>query len=293
MWRKKNFYDQFQSEEERIKYLSQLRDNVENGNRLTIDERNDFCHALWEELKETYPICEEVIFRSIYLKYANEESLSSKELGILEKNFNEWSTIISKTNHSNELFQYIAKEARDEIKNYDQSQLFGSSLMYKKGKKRIVLRSRYVKLVVELVFDRIGKEYIELNLNKFIIHIDQYSMVHIMNRHYAQSQKSHLQGKSFFTPEINTYDIISTLESIIHAIETSSLFQGEPDKMTIRYKGRYYHLYFKKVVKSEKGRGNYRVARVNTFYPVEDESGLVLIRRMTSHTINQNLSLMV
>lgn len=70
MWLKFDFLNgRFNLEEEYNNYLQILLVRVDNNDFLMIDEWNEFCYCFDKVERDKYKICEDIVFRDLYLDY--------------------------------------------------------------------------------------------------------------------------------------------------------------------------------------------------------------------------------
>ena len=121
------------------------------------------------------------------------------------------------------------------------------------------------------MFDK--KEFI-INLNGNEIEINEYSIIHILNRHFAQTTKP-LTKKSFHIEDIEPRYLNKQLKSIFDDIDNSKLLVDKPiNKVAFRYKNIDYQIWINERTKSLKGLGNVKYNRLETFYPVKEQGDI-------------------
>ncbi|RIV73683.1 hypothetical protein [Flagellimonas aequoris] len=266
-------------------------------------EKDFFCLGLTASIvKEDgklkgYSICENYIFKSLYLTYysgafgegkfikarkANLYEVSDSEkksdfnyLKIVE---NKWLNQIQKENHKEELLLKLSIETRNELKKLkkETGRLFfrKSKEKYAFRKAKIILHSKYLYILIkkikqdsdeaDFLFDFCGEQ----------IEIDYYTLVHIINRHYAKIIKGN-PDKSYHVEEFEPKGLHLRLKKIMTAINSSGIItKPEMEKISFEYLNKTYRVWIKKRVKQEKGIGNVDFYRLETFFPLEDEKEL-------------------
>jgi len=184
------------------------------------------------------------------------------------------------------------KETRDEIKSLKSSGIDVESDEYDKKINEIHYYSKYLYIHTSRVFGLKGIEEKVVLLNSKDIHINYYTIVHIMNRHFSPNQKQYESDKTFFTPDIMFDELIDFLSEIIDSIDKSGFYDTDPPyKISIRYKDKPYQIYFNKVTKQKEGSGNYECYRINTFYQISEPEDLKKLEGQSIERINEDLEL--
>lgn len=262
------------TEKEYHNYLDGLMDKVNRGEELHLEQQIDFCDCLQPHLLPQYSFCDDTRFSRLYLEHfmVNEGKFlfSQQREDDLNIFLNVWKPLMERGDHSDSLMQYIAKETRTEIKELKKkSNISEGTPLYEEKVREILLHSKFIHIKVKMAFGILRAREAVAYLNGKPIHIDEYSLVHIIFRHYAEAQKQYISDKSFFAPPISVNDLLEHLLDIIILIQNSGYYSNDSvSKIYIEYFGVQYTIYCKEVEKQKKGqRGNYKVWRVNTFYP--------------------------
>lgn len=293
-------FDDFATEKEYQEFLENLYARVQKGEILSLDEQNFMCKCMTYETQKPLSICDDLRFKRLFLKSFDSKQ-KSYELEQFEKEdlksfLDEWEEEMKKGNHKDSFMNLIAKETRLELKKIIiDPQLLENTFHQKKYRTEqyeILGYSKFAFIKIKSVFAEIGDNKIETELNGIKIEIDEYSLIHIYFRHYAQLAKPYnTDDKSYFTPEITVEEVPVILDKIIKEIDASELYINDNlNNLNFRFKNRDYKVYCRKVTKQIKGVGNVEVIRVNTFYPIELKEDKDKLKNYNLIKVNDNLS---
>ncbi len=313
------------SDEEQIrtrKIFEALKIKAKNNEFLTEHEKDFFCHGVKLSLLSDgnindYDCCKNFKFKYFYLIYFKDllgsgiyektkgmylykvgKNEVERDIKYLANEEREWLKTIRKENHSNELLKQISKETRDEIKNLKKSE---GLLIFNRDKRRfklqirsLILQSKYIYLTVLEIFEMFDSDDFVLGLNGQNIEITEYSIIHILNRHFAQITKP-TSSKSFHTTDFKPKYLNSQLKEIVSTIDSSGLLTSMPiNKVAFRFKEMDYFMWVNKRFKSIKGKGNVEYNRVETFYPIIEKTEKVQLNlEYDCRKINNELSVYV
>ncbi len=252
-------------------------------------------HSIFDEGKwEDYECCDNPKFKFLYLVYAKDyhgfkktkfykpvqniiyqvkDKEVKNDLFYLKRKLVEWEDVINKTNHQEELLQQVAKEAREEIKELKKEYKYKNiqsknSVNYKVKKNGIILFSKWLYCISLEIFESLDPNDFISEINSTNIEFNEYSLIHILNRHYAEILKQFDTKKSFHSQIFEPRILSSQLKETLSLIDTSKHLLGKSiDLIAFQINGIDYIIYT-----SEKLRGNITYRRVNTFFPVEDVS---------------------
>lgn len=285
------------------KIFEVLKAKAINKEVLTEHEKEFFCMAVkisqiddgvWED----YTCCDNYKFKFLYLTYLNDltggsayykvkgidiykvEPIEAQaDLNYLYGKSDEWNLTIQKTNHSQQMLQQISTETRTELKNLSNLQevLSGywrkGSFVYIFKERAILLHSKYIYCIALEIFETLKPADLILEINAIQIEFNEYSLIHILNRHYAQITKQYDTRKTFHNEDFKPRILSIQLKEILKDIDSSKLLQGKPiDKIGFQQNGTDYLIWTNEKVKSVKGQGNVEYRRLDTFYPVSDEA---------------------
>lgn len=265
------------------------------------DAGRDILRQIYEQLPGYH-------FWTLYLKYYSDvngegtvydakgpisNEVKAKDIAFLDEAYQDWSEVISKTNHKHTMLQYLSKESRDDIK---------AALQYAKqigdgGRRRDSITKSLV-LHSKFVFSKIAEYYEEYDVKKDVLQlcshevvIDSFAFAHVAIRHMAPRTKFGRPGKTFFN---DRSIIIDELPQIIKAIllEYSRFincqhFDGR--RIYFRLNNVNYVIWFQKFSRNVKGGGVTEFLRVETFYPAELKNDATAITELTLNKVSENL----
>lgn len=293
-------FDDFATEKEYQEFLEGLYKRVQNGENLSLDEQNFMCKCMTYEHQKSLSICDDLRFKRLYLKSFDSKQknyeLEEFEEEDLKSFLDEWKKEMKKENHKDGFMNLIAKETRLELKKiFPNFELLNKIFRHKKYRAEqyeIIGYSKFAFIKIKSVFAEIGDNKIETELNGNKIEIDEYSLIHIYFRHYAQLVKPYnTDDKSYFTPEILVEEVPTILDKIIKDIDASGLYVNDDfNNLNFKFKNRDYKVYCRKATKQIKGVGNVKVNRVNTFYPIELKEDKDKLKNYNLVKVNDDLS---
>ncbi|OAB26018.1 hypothetical protein SAMN05444395_1263 [Flavobacterium fryxellicola] len=244
---------------------------------------------------EDYNCCDNPKFKFLYLIYARdiygfkkskitkpgrgvEYIVKNKEknndLFYLRIKIEEWKSIVRTTVHDEELLHQSTKETREEIKELKKLSKYKNNIQgiytsnYITKENAIILHSKWIYCVSLEIFESLDSADFISELNGIEIEFNEFSLIHILNRHFAKILKQFDTKKSFHK-EMFIPRILSTqIKEIITIIDTSMLLIGkEINKIAFQIHEQDYIIYT-----SEKIRGANTYRRLNTFFPVDDKN---------------------
>ena len=313
------------SEEEQIrtrKIFEDLKVKAQKGEELTEHEKDFFCQGvklsqLDDGKIEDYNCCGNFKFKHTYLSYFHDltgygsyqkvrgtelytpqRPEIENDLKFLESDVSQWNATISKTNHSDDLLQQISKETRNDLKTIEKNKgrlLFRrDKAKYMLNKRATLLQSKYIYCMALQIFEMFDKQEFIIQLNGFNIEINEFSIIHIVNRHYSEITKSN-PTKSFHNEDFEPRYLNKQLGVIFNQIDESGIYQGQSiNKIAFKYKNVDYQIWINERDKQIKGKGNVKYNRLETFYPITDTSELSKLNSDFALTkINDDLSVYI
>ncbi len=309
-------------EQERTRNIFEdLKTKIDNNIEINEHEKDFYCRCV--ELSEfdnekvsDFNSCKNYYFKSLYLVYFYDltgNSIYSKfkgaslynpskfeiqrDLKYLKSIASEWKNCIEITNHKNELKKSIAKETRIELKEYKKSV---GKLIFRRDKNNyeikilsILLQSKYLYCIALLIFEKHKKEDFVLELNQKTIEINEHSIIHILNRHFSQITKTHL-NKTFHDKNIIPEYLNIQLKQIFNQIDNSELYKElSIDRIAFKYMDNDYTVWIKEKTKQVKGKGNMVYNSLETFYPIVEQRDVEYINSCTLKKINDELGVYI
>jgi hypothetical protein len=290
------------SEEEQIRargIFEDLRKKATEGKKILEREKDFFCTYLkltnYEDDGDIndFVDCEDFIYRELYLTYfssalADDEFYKAdkgkirkvemkeqvKDFKYLQKERHKWLKVIENQKHKDQLLQMLTAETRNDLKKLKKSsgKLYFSRQKreYELQQDKHILHSRYIYLVVKQVIENANPADFEFQFAGEQIEIDAYSLIHIINRHYAETIKGD-SNKTYHIEDFKPDEVHLMLRDILLRIDEKGLVQSaDIRKIAFIYKGVTYRLWINKRKKFIKGTGETESYRLDTFYPIED-----------------------
>lgn len=296
------------SEEEQIRtrhIFEDIKARAINGDEISEHEKDFFSLGVKLSLKkdgklEDYECCDNYRFKTLYLTYFHDLSgqgsyqkvgkgrvyLASlrevlDDINYLSRVAYKWNKIIENERHTNELLRQISQETREELKKISKHK---RPLLFRKEKeeytirrREILLHSKFIYCTALMILEMFEKDDFILRLNDHEIEINEYSIIHILNRHFAQIVKKDFT-KSYHIKDVVPKYFNKTLKDIFIRIEQSGLYKGQSiENINFQYKGKNYAVWTHKRYKQRQGVGNVEYYRLETFYPIENTKVLDLL----------------
>lgn len=293
------------SEEEQIRtrcIFEDIKERAINGGEISEHEKDFFALGVKYSLRndgrlEDYRCCDNYRFKELYLNYFRDLSgngnyqkvrkgeiyrASPKEalrdVRYLSQVARDWNIIIQNEKHSNELLKQIAKETRMELKRINRPK---RPLLFQKEKeeynlrcRQILLHTKFIYCTALMILELFDKDDLSLILNDCKIEITEYSIIHIINRHFSEFVKKD-STKSYHKEDIMPKYFSKVLKDIFNRIECSGVYKDENiENVNFQYKGQEYAVWNHKRCKQIRGIGNVDFYRLETFYPIEDSKTL-------------------
>jgi len=149
--------------------------------------------------------------------------------------------------------------------------------------------TKYAYLVCLEIIETLNEFPYKFKINSKSIEFDEFSLIHIIIRQYAELTKQYETGKSYHNVDFHPRQLALDLESIFHMIEAVIPIENL-NNIVFEYKNQIYEIWINERNKSKKGVGNVKVLRLETFYPIQDKDRLkYILETFTSHYINDDL----
>ena len=256
--------DDSPEEQQRTREIfEKLKEKAIKGEKLSEHEKDFFClgvklSQLDDGRMEDYDCCANYKFKIIYLAYFHDLSglgtyqkvkgtaLYSPERQEIENDIayltrveSEWRKIVITTNHSSELLQQISKETRQDLSELEKTK---GKLLFRRDRirhiidrRKIILQSKYIYCMALQIFEMFDEKEFILNINEEEIEINEFSIIHILNRHFAQTTKPD-PTKSFHIEDFEPKYLNKQLKDIFEDIDKSELLKGKTtNKIAFRY----------------------------------------------------------
>lgn len=313
------------SEEEQVRtreIFENIKGRCKKGEPVSEHEKDFFGLGVKLSLKndgkiEDYPCCDNYKFKMIYLSYYHDlsgngeyEKVKGKtiykvkerekqlDISYLSQVASSWQNVINTTNHSDELLKQISKETREELKEVEKNKgmlIFRRDKeRYQLNKRRILLQSKYIYCTALLIFEMFENKDFVFNVNGQDIEINEYSIIHILNRHFSEVTKQNF-NKSYHEEDIKPKYLNKQLKEMMTIIDESKLLDNQNiNNINFRYKDTDYAIWINKRMKQEKGKGNIEFNRLETFYPIKNKEELNrLNNEYDYHQINNDIGIYV
>ena len=202
-----------------------------------------------------------------------ENSEIEKDKQYLKNVANEWAAEMLNERHTDHNLALLAKESRDTIRKINIEKFIQGSLSSAEqiDVAKALLKSKYVHIEASKILAKIGKKEVVYKIDGIDVHLTYGTLIHILNRHYAQisSNESVAKSKTFHSPKISPYKLNTILLYIFKKINAKKAMSGlvtADVPIFLKYKGEHYALYLKKDGQN-KGKLN-----INTFYQIDEST---------------------
>lgn len=221
---------------------------------------------------------EDITGGSKYLKPHNRQMTpvpteeAQRDLKYMISQAEKWEGVITKTNHSHELLSQSAKEARKDLKKINaqfQMPVLNGSFKHRYAKWDVLLRNKYAYHISQLIFEE-NNGTIILNLCNEIIEMNEYTYIHLINRHYAEITNRVQDGRSFHKrEEFHPRNLHQTLQNYFNLIKNKVSTIRDFEAIYIEIDSELFVVWTQLRTKSLKGKGNITYRRFESFYPVQ------------------------
>lgn len=197
----------------------------------------------------------------------------------LNEYYNAWKQKFVTNRHKDQILNLVINEVNNQDLNEIEKDLASGKISkeeYDYKKKGTILLSKYLYLRITRIFDELQANEIIINFNDQKIEITRWSMVHILNRHYAALAKQYDSAKSFHQDRSLTFfenpgELKFILEQIASHDKAKSI---EIKRIHFKLNGIVYTVHTENKIKDNK----VPFIQLQTFYPTEDKTELQEIR---------------
>lgn len=278
------------------------------GEKITLAEEQFVCSVIkqlrdtdgkiYTEIKDV-EFCKNYRFRSTYILFFNDlngnrdivdydgiltTAKKSEDVNYLHNEYQNWASKINAQLNGNDLFSFVASETLHQIKilkKFSVTSLMGSRY-FEYLKKSITLHGKYVFLTVKEFYEELNAQEQIIKIKHLNILIDPYSYVHILFRHYSKNIKKHQLDKSYhFDHNIDFKNIPLVLNDILNCYKNEiDHTHFNEQNIYVKINDTIYAIWFRKIIKNNKGNVKLEYLRVQTFYPVEAQYEVEKIKGM-------------
>lgn len=294
--------DSFAEQVRTRKIFEELKKRAIAGKSLLEREKRFLCVGLKISYIETdgkpedFKFCDDFIFRELYLTYFHNnlsgpfhkakrgkivevsEREQIKDFKLLQSFSNKWQKEIEFTKHKDQVLQELASETRKDLKELDKKypklvrRFRKQQDKYRLQKDKIIMQSKFIYHLTKNVIEDYDKKEFEIPFSGQTVELTIYSFIHIINRHYSEHIKDK-PDKTFHYDNFHPKELHLDLRNILTEIDKLNLINlNETDNLIFEFKDVVYHLWFKKWLKQIKGKSDVEINRIQSFYPIYDES---------------------
>jgi hypothetical protein len=293
------------------------------GKSLSMAEK-DFVYSglrFDKENVDNYSFVEDSKFKDLYLTYFLDISGGSiyykarkgrvievplhekqHDLKYLIAKAEEWEKRVAPGMHSERLLQEVSKEANQDKKDLDKTlnvngdPYLAGSFYYQYKVWGTYLRSRIAYIFSKEYLEETDSADLISSLCGETIEFTEFSMVHILNRHFAEITKQFKSGKDYHNEDFVPRILPKQIKEIITEIDNSGLLTRQhKTEINLRYKGQIYQLWAEWKNRSVKGHhGSVRYKRLQSFFPVTDQTVLAKLNSSFNEvSLTSDLSLFI
>ena len=201
-----------------------------------------------------------------------------RDLDYLYQKADEWDIVMQKRNHSDSILKYVSNEARIELKGLDKhtsksgDKFAKGKLKYKKERRAILVHMKYLYLNIKAMLQIYNASEFILTFFNDSIHIDIETIIHVMNRHFAEiiRQYPYENKKTYHTEDIDPKKFHLQLKDIFDKINEIILRRPiSLDRIVFKLKNIFYYISIGEASLFVKRQPMKIIKRVQSFYPVE------------------------
>lgn len=190
----------------------------------------------------------------------------------MDEHANEWKSIVDCARHPDQLLQQLCTETRQELtklrKMHKASEI--STQVFEDSKKKAYWKSRTVYLKIGKLLEEYPLVNYQPVLNSTKLDFTEYTLAHIMNRHYIGIFQYAFKEKTTMPRTIDYKKLHIVMHDIIAKINQSGLFSGQDiGKIPFKYRGDDFIIYTATEHHSTKEQKNHTIQRINSFHKVD------------------------
>jgi len=283
--------------------LVDLSDRAAAGEVLSEIEKEFICIFLKTAQGSTPPfntseICSTFNFKYKYYTYGNDLSGGSayekpygtelkqvpiaeatKELKDLKDLALAWEAVMMDKANADRLVLEAIKEYEFDLKKVQKASAefqsnftFGGRNRYEYDVQATLLNNKFVYLTAKEVFENFDANNLEFSLNGKRVIINEFSIIHITNRHFGQMLKRHKSLKSFHGVNFHPKFMNLKLVDIFGQIEQSGGLNAATIKeVNFTFNGVIYRIY------TTDRPGHIGDVYLSTFFPLEDPAQIAIL----------------
>ncbi|MBO9733189.1 MAG: hypothetical protein J7623_31395 [Chitinophaga sp.] len=268
-----------------------------------------------------YAFAEEGRFKEIYLTYFHDITGGSRyvktdgrgnlrtvpqmerdsDLQYLIDEAEKWERLIQPGGHTDLLLQEATKEAKADRKTLDRLENIASrpghsgTYYYKYKVWGLYLRSRWMYLLAKEILENTDPGDCFYQFCGETIEFTEFSLMHILNRHFAEVTKQFVSGKDYHPEDFKPRILTAQIKAIVDSIDKTGLFTPQVrTEINLKFEGTVYQLWATMQNRNIPGRGIVPYKRLQSFYPVSDPAVLAkLTTGFREETVSAVLSVFV
>ena len=153
------------------------------------------------------------------------------------------------------------------------------------------MHSKWLYCIGLEIFESLNPTDFISEINGITIEFNKFSLIHILNRHFAKVLKQFDTKKSFHKEDFKPRILSSQIKAILTLIDNSKfLVNKEIDLIAFKFKEKDYIIYIGKV----EVRDNKVYRKLETFFPVDNfKKKNELVEEFNLEKINEELSVYV
>lgn len=184
-------------------------------------------------------------------------------------------------------YEFELNQVNQQSSEFQSNFQFGGRRKYEHDVLATRLRNKFIYLTAKEVFENFDNQQLTLILNGKQIIINEQSVIHITNRHFAEAVKRFRSKRSFHNENFHPKLLNKQLQIIFQQFEQAGgLNSTYLNEINFKYKGDIYRIY------TNDGKNNRGDITISTFFILEDPKQLQrLSNDFTLIQINADLSI--